>query len=133
MPEPIREAKIAEPASPLGYRSGIDDRRQRRRNPDLDSRATRVILFLAAIPSGLFVAVGVHVLLVGMLAAIPNARLSLFFAANFVVFLAECALVIHVLRPPKKRGASFYLGFIAGAMLPSAGSTAVLFLEVWGR
>lgn len=130
MPESIREAKIAEPASPLEYRSARDDRRDRNGAPEFDSGAIRAILFLVAIPCGLFVAVGVHVLLNGVFLAIQEASDLLFFAINFSVFLSECGLIAKILKPPEKRSSIFYLGFVTGAMLISAGLTAMLISRI---
>lgn len=132
LPEPIREAKIAEPSSPLGYRSGIDDRKQNGSAPELDSGAIRAIMFLVAIPVGLFVAAGTHFLLVGIL-SILESPILLLLAIHFAVLLSECALLAKILKAAEARSRMFYLGLVAGTMVISAGLTAILLLKTLGN
>lgn len=130
MPEPIREAKIAEPASPLEYRSGRDDRKETGPAPELDGGAIRVLMFLIAIHIGLFAACIVHAVLLGLLSQIEHSYV-IGLALHLLILLMECALVSKIGRSRETRTMFFNQGVLAGAILISGLLTVFLAFALW--
>lgn len=130
MLEPIREAKIAEPASPLQYRSGIDDRKDYKPAQQVDGAPVRLGLFLIAVPMGLLVAAILHIFLVALLISREVTPL-ICGVLHLGVVLLECALASKIGEGTETRSTFFIQGILGGAMLVSGFLAIVFFAQYW--
>lgn len=129
MPEPIREAKIAEPASPLGYRSGIADYNELSPLRQMDGPLVRFALLMLGFPIGILVGFAILVVL-GTLSH-PSRDLRIFVAIIHLFLLAmECVLLKKLAAFAPTRTAAVIRGLLWGMILIPIG-LIICAVNIW--